>query len=284
MIVVTGVTGQLGSAIVESLLALVPGNEIVGCARDPAKAKSLAGRLAHLYRADFDDPASLRNAFKGASQVLLVSSNAAASGGDPLAQHRNAIAVAKECGVDRVLYTSHMGCSATSAFPPMRDHFATERMLADSGVAWTSLRNGFYASTVPRLVGDAAMTGVIEAPKDGKVSWTTHKDLAAAAARILVTNGRYNGPTPPLTASTSHDLSDIAGLLSQKLGRLIERREITDEAYESRLAAGKLPSATIVIMLGLYRAARAGEFAAVDPTLAALTGRYPESVSTVLAL
>ena len=60
---------------------------------------------------------------------------------------------------------------------------ATEEMLGASGVAWTSLRNGFYASSAVYLIGDAAKTGTIKAPVDGKVAWTDHDDLAAAAAR-----------------------------------------------------------------------------------------------------
>ena len=93
---------------------------------------------------------------------------------------------AKAAGVRRVLYTSHMGVNTTSAFPPMRDHAATEEMLAGSGLKWTSLRHGFYASTVPMLIGKAAETGIVAAPEDGKVAWTTHADLTEADARIVV--------------------------------------------------------------------------------------------------
>ena len=57
--------------------------------------------------------------------------------------------------------------------------------LAGAGVAWVSLRNGFYAATVPRLLGRALETGELVAPADGPVSWTTHADLAEAAARLL---------------------------------------------------------------------------------------------------
>ena len=122
MIIVTGATGQLGRLIVQELLALMSADQIGVSVRDPGKATDLAARGVRVRRGDFDDPASLADAFELATQVLIVSSNAAASGGDPLAQHRTAIAAAKAVRARRIVYTSHMGVSATSAFLPMRDH------------------------------------------------------------------------------------------------------------------------------------------------------------------
>jgi uncharacterized protein YbjT (DUF2867 family) len=52
-------------------------------------------------------------------------------------------------------------------------------------------------------------------------SWTTHADLAEAAAIILADQGRFDGPTPPLTAPDALDLTDIAGILTDLTGRTI---------------------------------------------------------------
>ncbi|MDH7794595.1 MULTISPECIES: SDR family oxidoreductase [unclassified Beijerinckia] len=283
MIIVTGATGQLGSLIVERLLELIPAGQVAASARDPRKAGHLASRGVQVRRGDFSEPDSLAAAFEGATQVLIVSSNARAHGGDTLAQHRAAIDAARTAGARRIVYTSHMGASASSAFPPMHDHAATEAMLRDTGIAWTALRNGFYAESVPQYLGNTAASGVLEAPLDGKVSWTAHADLAAAAAHALTDEGRLDGPTPPLTAPDALDFADIAKILSDLSGRPIERRMIADSEQEARLAARGLPPAIIAIALGLYRAARAGEFAATDPTLKSLIGRPPITLREVLA-
>ena len=132
MIIVTGATGQLGHAIVERLLNSLPKDQFAACARDLKKAQDLTSQGVQVRQADFAQPETLKAAFEGATQVLLVSSNARAYGGDPLAQHQAAITAAKAAGIRRILYTSHMGAGATSAFPPMRDHAATEEMLAAS--------------------------------------------------------------------------------------------------------------------------------------------------------
>ena len=283
MIVVTGATGHLGRAIVEQLVARVAAGQVGASVRDPAKAADLVALGVRVRRGDFDDPASLRAAFEGATQVLVVSSNAAASGGDPLAQHRSAIVAARAAGVERVVYTSHMGASATSAFPPMHTHAATEAMLAQSGLAWTALRNGFYAASGVAFLGDAPTTGVLAAPTDGPVSWTAHADLAEAAAVVLTDPGRFEGATPPLTAAESLDLAALAGLASEVLGRPVHRETLSDEQLRERMAARGAPPPVADIALGFYAASRAGEFAAVDPTLGRLLGRRPTPMHDVLA-
>lgn len=285
MIIVTGASGQLGQQIVQQLLARVPAHRIGVSVRDPARASAFAEHGVRVRRGDFDDPASLAAAFEGATQVLIVSSNAAARGGDPLAQHAAAIAAARDAGALRIVYTSHMSASPTSAFAPARDHAATEAMLARSGLAWTALRNGFYAESALQLMGDGPARGMLELPQDGPVAWTTHADLAEAAAQVLAQPQPewQVGPTPPLTAAVALDFSALAAVVADVCGRPLERRVLDDAVFEERLAARGVPASVVHIMLGLYLAARAGEFAATDPALERLLGRRPEGVRGVLA-
>jgi NAD(P)H dehydrogenase (quinone) len=283
MIIVTGASGQLGRAIVQKLVQRVPARQVGASVRDPEKASDLAALGVRVRRGDFTDPASLSDAFEGASQVLIVSSNAAASGGDPLAQHRAAIEAARAAGARRIVYTSHMAASRDSLFPPMRDHAATEEMLSQSGLAWTALRNGFYASSGLFLMGDALKTGVIEAPADGKVSWTAHADLAEAAAILLANEGQYEGQTPPLTGSQALDLADFAAIASDLQALPVRRELLSDTDFQAKMAARGLPARVADISLGLYRASRQGEFAAVDPALERLLGRSPISVRDLIA-
>lgn len=281
MIVVTGGTGQLGSAIARELVRRIGPAKVGVSVRKPDEASALAALGVRVRRGDFADPSSLGAAFEGASRVILISSNARAHGGDTLAQHRAAIDAAQAAGVQRILYTSHMAASAGSAFPPMHDHAATEAMLASSGVAWTALRNGFYASSAVALLGEAPASGVLMAPADGPVSWTTHADLAEAAA-IIASDGGFDGPTPPLTATEALDLGALASIGSSILGKTIRREVLTDDELRARMAARGAAPHLADIALGLYRAARAGEFAAVDPTLSRLLGRPPLSMRAFL--
>lgn len=273
MIIITGAAGKLGRGIAEQMAARVSLGGVGVSVRNPEDAAALESLGVRVRHGDFNNLESLRHAFAGATQVLIVSSNARATGGDPLAQHRNAIDAAKSVGAGRVVYTSHMAVSDSSAFPPMLDHHATEEMLRASGMAWTSLRHGFYGSSGLQFMGEAFTSGLIEAPTDGKVSWTAHADLAEAAAVLLMSEGRYDGPTPPLTGSEALDLEDLAAIASEVLGRTIERKTIKDEVMRSKLSARNVPAVAMDTILGFYSASRAGEFAVVDPALETLLRR-----------
>ncbi|MEV0350126.1 NAD(P)H-binding protein [Nonomuraea sp. NPDC050680] len=270
MIIVTGAGGRLGRAIVEELLERVPAEKVAVSVRDPEKAQWLRERGVRVRRGDYAEPASLAHAFEDATQVLIVS--AAATGDTAVSLHRAAIAAAKEAGARRILYTSHMGANPSSLFAPMPDHAATEAALGESGVAYTSLRNGFYAATPLMLLRDALRTGELAVPQDGPVSWTAHADLAEAAAIILADEGRFDGPTPPLTGSEALDLADVAAIAAELTGRPIRRVIITDEQHMAGLLSHGVPESQARMLGGMFAASRQGEFAQVGPALADLIG------------
>ncbi|WP_259780960.1 SDR family oxidoreductase [Aestuariispira ectoiniformans] len=283
MFIVTGASGKLGGLVVEALLRLVPADRIGVSVRNPGKLAALASRGVRIRRGDYDDADSLRHAWEGAKRVLLVSSNAAASGGDPREQHKTAITVAKMLGVERLLYTSQMSSNAQSHFPPGRDHAATEAMLAASGVAWTALRHGFYADSAMGMNAHGFANGTLTGPEDGKVAWATHEDLAEADARLLAGQETFDGPTPPLTGREALDLADLARMAGEVTGRTVSRQVISEDAMIRNAQAAGLPELVLKVVLGYYRAAQAGEFATVDPTLERILERTPGLMRDVLA-
>lgn len=282
MIVVTGATGKLGQLVLEELASHMPPGELGVSVRDPDKAARLKSRGIRVRKGDFANSATLADAFENASLLLLISSNARAFGGDPLAQHQAAIHAARQTGVQRIVYTSQMASSPASAFPPAQDHAATEVMLAESGVPWTALRNGFYADSAAMFMGRDWQGGKIVAPADGKVAWTAHSDLAAAASAILMGRRTFEGPTPPLTGAETLDLADLASLSSSLIERPVSRVIISDEAFREQARERGLPEGYTRVALGYYQASRRGEFNQVDDTLEDLIGRRPKTMRDVL--
>ena len=211
MIVVTGATGALNGATVEHLLQLIPADQIGVSVRDPARAQHFADRGVRVRRGAYDDPAALRDSFAGADQVLLVSSSDPAA--DQVSLHRAAIEAAVAAGARRILYTSHQNADPGSPFMAAPHHAAAEKDLAESGAAWTSLRNGFYAHSLDWLLGPWQQAGEIAAPADGPVSWTERADAAEAAAVILAGPRPFDGPVT-LTASNAVTFADIAQIAS----------------------------------------------------------------------
>lgn len=280
MIIITGATGALNGATADHLLEHVPVSEVIVAVRDPGKAQRFTDRGVEVRRADYADPSSLPAAFDGADQVLLVSSSDPRA--DAVGLHRAAIDAAVNVGVGRILYTSHQGAAANTPFGPGRDHAATEELLHESGVAWTSLRNGFYAHSLNWLLGPWRETGLITVPVDGPVSWTARGNAAEAAGAIIATNRPYDGPIT-LTANAAPTFTDIAQMASELMGHEIGCEVIGEDPWiATQVAAGQQESIAR-FMLGMYQAAHQGFFAGVDPLLGKLLGREPDTVRDLLS-
>ncbi|QIY58337.1 SDR family oxidoreductase [Streptomyces sp. RPA4-5] len=280
MIIVTGATGNLGRRTVERLLERLTADRVGVSVRDPRKAQDLAARGVRVRQGSFDDPASLAHAFEGADQLLLVSLDR--TGEECVTGHRAAIDAAVKAGVGRILYTSQMGAAHDSRFPACRDHAQTEDLLRATGLPWTALRNGFYAASALQFLESARRTGDIALPADGPVAWTGHDDLAEAAAAILTDEGRFEGPTPPLTGPAALDFDAVAGIAAQATGRPFTRTVVPGDAFHEQVLAHGAPAPIADLMLSIFAAARNGEFTAVDPTLAELIGREPATFRTLL--
>jgi NAD(P)H dehydrogenase (quinone) len=167
MIIVTGATGHLGSQVVDRLLERVPPDRIGVSVRDPGRAQALAARRIRVRHGDFSHPATLQAAFEGASQVLVISVDKL--GEEGVAESIAAVDVAYRAGAGRVLYTSHQAASPDSLFAPARDHAAVEAHLEQLGLPFTSLRNGYYSSSLLFHLGDAAKMLAIGQTRPAKI-------------------------------------------------------------------------------------------------------------------
>lgn len=132
------------------------------------------------------------------------------------------------------------------------------------------------------FMGPEWQKGQLAAPADGKVAWATHADLAAAAAVILAGSTVFEGPTPPLTDNEALDMTDLAAIATDLLGRPVVRQVVSDEAFKAKAKERGLPDGAVRIASGYYEACRRGEFDKVNLTLEQLIGRQPRTMRDVL--
>lgn len=279
MIVITGANGQLGRSVVEHLLARVPADQVAVSVRDPERAGDLAQRGVQVRRGDFAEPATLAEAFRDAERLLLISADV--TGPARVRLHRNAVEAARAAGVGHILYTSIVDPDPASPFAPTADHAETEQAIRESGLRYTLLRNTFYMDTLPMLVGGAAATGVVAAPADGPTAWATRADLAEGTANLLAAGGHHDTALS-LTGGEALDLAGVSRIVSELLGRPVERRELSDEEYRAQLLSMGLPEGAATVFLQIFAALRQGRLAAVSPTLRELLGRSPTSPTAFL--
>src|SRR5262249_19713219 len=137
-LLVTGASGHLGRRVLELLLEAGAG-QIIAATRTPEKLADFAQRGVVVRHADFDDPASLAEAFKGAERLLLISTDAIGTPGLRIQQHTNAIKAAEEAGVSHVVYTSLINPEPGTPIAIAPDHYGTEQALAQSKLGFTVL-------------------------------------------------------------------------------------------------------------------------------------------------
>jgi NAD(P)H dehydrogenase (quinone) len=278
-VVITGGTGGLGSDVIAQLQRFAPAADLGVSVRLPERAAHLAAAGVRVRRGDFNDPASLENAFEGAARVLLISTRTPGNAAR-FQEQRNAIEAARRCAVRHVFYTSIVQRPG-SPFDVAAGHHDTESYLAASGIPFTVLRNGQYIENLPMFLGDSIFSGELALPQDGPTAWVSRVDLAEGIARLLL----QEAPLPQsvsLTGPEALDFAAIAGIASRFVGHPIVRRTLADEEFGKLLARRGLPPPLVRSMTSGFASRAAGELATVDRTLQQLLGRPLLRVADVL--
>lgn len=240
-IFVTGAAGQLGQLVIKHLIARgVAASRIVAGTRTPGRLTDLVATGIEVRRADFDDLQGLTEAFKGASTVLIVSTDALDGADTRLGQHRNAVAAAVAAGVERLAYTSQPNPeSSLLTFAP--DHRETERMIKATGLPYVIFRNGWYQENLLQALPHALKSGQWHsAAEGGSTSYVGREDISEAIAAALVDSASESG-TYTLTGSEALSIIEVARLASQATGMPLSVVHVTDEQFATGLKAAGVP-------------------------------------------
>jgi NAD(P)H dehydrogenase (quinone) len=277
-VAVTGASGQLGRKVADLLLERLDPSQVVLLTRAPEALASYSERGAAVRRADFDEPASLADAFSGADRALLIS---ALDFERRTGQHRAAIEAAKTAGVQQVIYTSipEPEGNPAAAAP---SHHATELAVRESGLAWTLLRNSLYADFQVPVVAQAIASGqLVTSAGDGRVAYVSRDDCAAAAAAVLVQDG-HDGKAYDITGPEAIGPRELAGLAAELGDRPVEVVSVDDDALVAGMIANGVPEAVAPVLLSFVVAAREGFLDTVSSAVEDLTGKPPTSLREVV--
>ncbi|MBE0004641.1 SDR family oxidoreductase [Citrobacter freundii] len=269
MIAITGATGQLGQHVIESLLKTVPASQIVAIVRNPAKATALSQQGITVRQADYSDEAAFTTALQGIDKLLLISSSEV---GQRAPQHRNVINAAKAAHVKFIAYTSLLHAD-TSPLGLADEHVATEQMLAESGIAYALLRNGWYTENYLASAPAALEHGVfIGAADEGKIASATRADYAAAAARVISEDG-HAGKTYELAGDAGWTLSQLAAELAKQSGKKVVYQNLSEADFAAALKGVGLPAGLADMLADSDTGASKGGLFDDSHTLSKLIGR-----------
>ena len=275
MIAITGATGQLGQLVIEQLLKTVSGSQIVAIVRNPAKAESLSNQGINVRQADYTDQAAFTTALAGVDKLLLISSSEV---GQREPQHKNVIRAAKAAGVKFIAYTSLLHADK-SPLGLANEHVATEKALAESGIPYALLRNGWYTENYLASAPPALEHGVfIGAAGEGKIASATRADYAAAAAKVIAEEG-HAGSVYELAGDNAWTLSELAAELSKQSGKPVTYQNLSEADFAAALKNVGLPAGLADMLADSDVGASKGGLFDDSRTLSKLIGRPTTSLA-----
>lgn len=282
MIAITGATGQLGQLVIEELLKTVPASQIVAIVRNPAKAEALRNQGIVVRQGDYTDLPAFTTALNGVDKLLLISSSEV---GQRATQHQNVINAAKAAGVKFIAYTSLLHAD-TSPLGLHVEHVETEKALAESGVPYALLRNGWYTENYLASAPPALEHGVfIGAAGEGKIASATRADYAAAAAKVVSEDG-HAGNVYELAGDSAWTLSELAAELSKQSGKPVAYQNLSEADFAAALKGVGLPAGLADMLADSDTGASKGGLFDNSRTLSKLIGRptttLAESVKSIL--
>ena len=233
-ILVTGATGRVGRHVVDQLVKR--GAAVRVLTRDPSKADFPEG--VEVAQGDLLDIDSLRAAFTGVSTLFLLN----AVTGDEFTQALIALNVARDCGVDRVVYQSVIHADRFVNVPHFAVKSGAERMLEQMDFSATILRPSYFIDNELMIKDVILDHGVYPMPIGGKgVAMVDARDIAEVAAIELIRREQAPGKLPVetinLVGPDTLTGADVAAIWWDVLGRPVAYGGDDPSGFEQTMAS-----------------------------------------------
>ncbi|MFF5517021.1 NAD(P)H-binding protein [Streptomyces coeruleorubidus] len=225
MILVTGATGNIGSALLRELHGCGAG-PLRGSTRDAAQAAFPEGVEA--VECDFAEPESLKPALDGVRSLFLVSR---------LGSDADILEAARLAGVEHVVLVSSITVQTHPHLGPAGENLVVERLLQDSGMAWTILRPTQFASNALMWAASIRDRETVRVPYADTGLPTIHPADIASVARVALTEPGHRGRTYALTGPEPVTARQQVEAISAALGRDVPFMEISRQDARAQMAA-----------------------------------------------
>ncbi|ABK13397.1 NmrA/HSCARG family protein [Burkholderia orbicola] len=215
-ILVTGATGRIGRQLVRQLVDR--GADVRVLVRDPAKADFPAA--VTVAQGDMLDVDALRAAFSGVRTLFLLNGVA----GDEFTQALIVLNLAREAGIERVVYLSVLHADRFVNVPHFAVKFGAERMIEQMGFSATILRPAYFMDNDATVKDVIVGHGVYPMPIGGKgIAMIDARDIAEVAALELIRRHDAPGKLPVetlnLVGPDTLTGPQLASIWSDTLGR-----------------------------------------------------------------
>lgn len=252
---ISAATGNFGQIVIPELLKKIDASDVTAIVRNVDKAKKVLPAGINIEKADYTDKDALIKALKGIDKLLFISS---VPGGKVSreTQHKNVVDAAKEAGVSYIAYTSFAKADdAKSALSS--DHKATEKMIKDSGLKYSFLRNAWYLENeASYLKAGANGQDAVYAAGEGKIGFALEREYAVAAANVMELNDAknvYEFAGKPVT------YAELGQAVKEVTGKDFEFKSVSDDEYRQSLIKSGFDEGLADVFVGMQDMMRDNE-------------------------
>jgi len=270
-VLVTGATGNVGAAVVQTLLAA--GLSVRAAAGSTDSVRTRFGDTVQAVALDFTDPATWPGAYDGVQRMFLLRPPQL---GKPKTQMLPSLEYARAAGVRQMVFLSLQGAENNKVVP----HAKIETWLKQSGVGWTFVRASFFMQnlTTTHLTDIRDRDDIMVPAGRGATAFVDARDVADVAAAALINPDSHRNQAWTPTGPQALTYQQIATELTQVLGRTITYRRPGAIRY-ARHAHRTLgmPWGMVAVTTAIYTIARLGKAAGLTTDVSDVLDRPPTS-------
>lgn len=205
-------------------------------------------------RADSQNADEVVDATRGVNAIYWVDPSVMSE--DPLADYARAtdalVRVVAENGIGRVVFQSSVGAEKRHGAGEIDGLAATEVALDGLEADVTHLRCGYFFTNL-LLDVESLKSGRLQTvlPIDVPMAWVAPRDIAEVAALTLLNRERTGHRVQAVHGPEDLSWSQVAGILTQELGRDVTVERIADEEMRQQYVDAGMPGAMADAVLGM---------------------------------
>ena len=273
-ILVTGATGNIGTELVRTLRSRGAEFEILRSRRD-GREEELPTRYA-----SFEDREALLKAFNGVDTLFVLL---------PFVPNKtqlahNVAAAARLAGVRRIVRSSGAGADPASSIALSRLQGEIDDLFTATGIPATFLRpSGFMQNLTGYQAAQIRAGALFASTGNGAHSLVDVRDIADAAAAVLLNPSPHVGKAYTLTGPKAWTNAEVVSLMSAAVGKPIQFVDVTDAAARDAMREAGTPEIVIEWLASLSLAIKSDLASMVTPDVQQLTGHAPRTLEAFVA-
>ncbi len=272
-ILITGATGNVGEAVIESLISKNENIEILAGARKPLpdrKPFNSSQVISVLF--DFEEKETIRLALEQADILFLLRPPQLA---DAKKFFEPVIELAEENQIEHIVFLSVQGAEENSFIP----HHKIEKLISKSNLDFTFLRPAYFMQNfTTSLKKDLVENNLIYLPA-GRAKFTLIdvEDIGKAASQVLLHPENHKNKAYDLTNNEQLSFSQMADMLSEELGRKIQYKSPNLLSFFLKKKREYVSTALILVMIMLHFLPRFKKTPPTSDWVQKITGQEPRS-------